>query len=321
LILAGRGPIFLRIVAHAHHHHGHTHSGPAEGSLSTAFVLGAVLNTAFIAVEVAYGIFANSVSLLADAGHNLGDVLGLFVAWGGLLLARRRPSARFTYGLRSSSILAALFNAVTLLITVGIIAVESIRRLYAPEPVAGLIVMIVAAIGMVINGGTALLFSRGRKIDINMRGVFLHMLGDAVVSLGVVIGGALVLATGQLWLDPLVGLLVAVFLVISTWRLLTQSVAMALHAVPADIDPDQVMGFMEKLNGVAQVHDLHIWPMSTTERALTCHLIMPGGHPGDKALADLSHELEHRFRIGHVTIQVETGDPSAYCKLVPDHIV
>jgi cobalt-zinc-cadmium efflux system protein len=309
-------------MAHAdHHHHGHAHGGPAEGSFTTAFVFGAALNTGFIAVEVAYGIFANSVSLLADAGHNLGDVLGLFVAWGGLLLARRRPSARFTYGLRSSSILAALFNAVTLLITVGIIAVESIRRLYAPEPVAGLTVIIVAALGMAINGGTAMLFSRGRKIDINMRGVFLHMLGDAVVSLGVVIAGALVLATGWLWLDPLVGLLVAVFLVISTWRLLSQSLAMAMHAVPADIDPGQVVGFLEKLNGVAQVHDLHIWPMSTTERALTCHLVMPGGHPGDKALADLAHELEHRFHIGHATIQVETGDPSAYCKLVPDHVV
>jgi cobalt-zinc-cadmium efflux system protein len=309
-------------MAHAdHHHHGHAHGGPADGSFTTAFVFGAALNTGFIAVEVAYGIFANSVSLLADAGHNLGDVLGLFVAWGGLLLARRRPSARFTYGLRSSSILAALFNAVTLLITVGIIAVESIRRLYAPEPVAGLTVMIVAALGMAINGGTAMLFSRGRKIDINMRGVFLHMLGDAVVSLGVVIAGALVLTTGWLWLDPLVGLLVAVFLVISTWRLLSQSLAMALQAVPADIDPDQVMGFLEKLNGVAQVHDLHIWPMSTTERALTCHLVMPGGHPGDKALANLAHELEHRFHIGHATIQVETGDPAAYCKLVPDHVV
>lgn len=309
-------------MAHAdHHHHGHAHGGPAEASFSTAFVVGAVLNTGFIAVEVVYGILANSVSLLADAGHNMGDVLGLFVAWGGLLLARRRPSARFTYGLRSSSILAALFNAVTLLITVGIIAVESIRRLYTPEPVAGLTVMIVAALGMVINGGTALLFTRGRKIDINLRGVFLHMLGDALVSLGVVIGGALVLATGWLWLDPLMGLLVAAFLVISTWRLLTQSVAMALQAVPLDIDPDDVMGFLEKLNGVAQVHDLHVWPMSTTERALTCHLVMPGGHPGDKALADLAHELEHRFRIGHATIQVETGDPSAYCKLVPDHIV
>ena len=213
-------------------------------------------------------------------------------------------------GLRSSSILAALFNAVALLITVGIIAVESVRRLYAPEPVAGLTVMIVAAmgIGRQWRHRPAVQPQPARWISI-LQGVFLHMLGDAVVSLGVVIGGAAVLATGWPWIDPSVGLLVAAFLVISTWRLLTQSVAMALHAVPSDIDPDQVMAFLGKLNGVAQVHDLHIWPMSTTERALTCHLVMPAGHPGDHALADLAHELEHRFRIGHATIQVETGDP------------
>lgn len=291
------------------------------GSFSTAFVVGAVLNTAFITTEVVYGILGNSVSLLADAGHNLGDVLGLFVAWGGLLLARRQPTARFTYGLRSSSILAALFNAVALLITVGVIAVESIRRLYEPEPVAGLTVMIVAAVGMAINGATALLFSRGRRLDINLRGVFVHMMGDAVVSLGVVIAGAGVLLTGWSWLDPAVGLLVAVFLVVSTWRLLTQSVAMALQAVPSDIEPKEVLAFLARIEGVDQIHDLHIWPMSTTERALTCHLVMPGGHPGDGALAALAQELEHRFGIGHVTIQVETGDPSGVCKLVPDHVV
>lgn len=307
-------------MAHAHHHHGHAHS-EAPTSFSAIFIAGAVLNAGFIAIEVAYGIFAHSVSLLADAGHNLGDVLGLFVAWGGLHLARRRPSARFTYGLRSSSILAALFNAIALLITVGIIAVESVRRLYEPEPVAGLTVMIVAAVGMVINGATALMFSRSRKTDINMQGVFLHMLGDAVISLGVLVGGGVVLLTGWSWFDPAVGLLVAVFLVLSTWRLLTQSVAMALQAVPADIDPSDVEAYLVKLNGVVEIHDLHIWPMSTTERALTCHLVMPGGHPGDGALANLAHELEHRFRIGHATIQVETGDPAIYCKLVPDHVV
>ena len=307
-------------MAHAHHHHGHAHH-EAPASLSAAFIIGAALNAGFIAVEVAYGIFANSVSLLADAGHNLGDVLGLFVAWGGLALARRRPSVRFTYGLGSSSILAALFNAIALLITVGIIAVEAIRRLYEPEPVAGFTIMVVAAIGIVINGGTAVLFSRSRKTDINMQGVFLHMVGDAVISLGVVIAGAVVVLTGWSWFDPAVSLLVAAFLVVSTWRLLTQSVAMALQAVPSDIDPRDVLAYLGKLNGVVEIHDLHIWPMSTTERALTCHLVMPAGHPGDRALADLAHDLEHRFRIGHATIQVETGDPSIYCKLVPDHVV
>ncbi len=311
-----------------HHHHGHgardqgqSHALPVAGALSGAFIIGAVLNIAFIATEVVYGIIGNSVSLLADAGHNFGDVLGLFVAWGGLLLARRQPTARFTYGLRSSSILAALFNAIALLITVGVIAVESIQRLHAPQPVAGLTVMVVAAVGIAVNGGTALLFSRSRHDDINLRGLFLHMVGDAVVSLGVVIAGAGVLLTGWSWLDPGVGLLVAGFLVISTWRLLSQSAAMALQAVPADIEPNAVRAFLVKLNGVDQVHDLHIWPMSTTERALTCHLVMPGGHPGDAALAEVAHELEHRFRIGHVTIQVEIGDPTGVCKLVPDHVV
>ncbi len=313
-------PYVPGIVAHVHHHHGHAHR-EAPASFSAIFIAGAALNAGFIAVEVAYGIFAHSVSLLADAGHNLGDVLGLFVAWGALHLAQRRPSPRFTYGLRSSSILAALFNAIALLITVGIIAVESVRRLYEPEPVAGLTIMIVAAVGMVINGATALMFSRSRRSDINMQGVFLHMLGDAVISLGVLIGGAVVLVTGWSWLDPAVGLLVAVFLVVSTWRLLTQSMAMALQAVPSDIDPSNVATYLAALNGVVEIHDLHIWPMSTTERALTCHLVMPGGHPGDRALADLAHDLEHRFRIGHATIQVETGDPAIYCKLVPDHVV
>ncbi len=313
-------PYVPGIVAHVHHHHGHAHR-EAPASFSAIFIAGAALNAGFIAVEVAYGIFAHSVSLLADAGHNLGDVLGLFVAWGALHLAQRRPSPRFTYGLRSSSILAALFNAIAMLITVGIIAVESVRRLYEPEPVAGLTIMIVAAVGMVINGATALMFSRSRRSDINMQGVFLHMLGDAVISLGVLIGGAVVLVTGWSWLDPAVGLLVAVFLVVSTWRLLTQSMAMALQAVPSDIDPSNVATYLAALNGVVEIHDLHIWPMSTTERALTCHLVMPGGHPGDRALADLAHDLEHRFRIGHATIQVETGDPAIYCKLVPDHVV
>jgi cobalt-zinc-cadmium efflux system protein len=294
---------------------------PPTSGLSIAFFIGAILNIGFIAVEIAYGIIAHSVSLLADAGHNFGDVLGLFVAWGGLLLARRQPTPRFTYGLGSSSILAALFNAVALLITVGIIAVESVQRLLAPAPVAGLTIMLVAVVGIAVNGSTALLFRRSRHDDINLAGVFLHMMGDAVISLGVVIAGAGVLLTGWLWLDPVAGLLVAAFLVVSTWKLLRQSLAMALHAVPTDIQPEDVQAFLGSIVGVAQVHDLHIWPMSTTDRALTCHLVMPGGHPGDAALAALALELEARFRIGHVTIQVETGDPVAICKLVPDHVV
>jgi cobalt-zinc-cadmium efflux system protein len=303
------------------HDHRHDQSPAAEGTASGAFLLGAALNLAFIAVEVAYGILGNSLALLADAGHNLGDVLGILAAWAGMLLARRRPTARFTYGLRGSSILAALFNAVVLLISVGGITVEAVRRLAAPEPVSGATVMIVAAIGIAINGASALLFRRGGARDINLRAVFLHMLGDAVVSLGVVIAGAGVTLTGWQRLDPLVSLLVAAFLVLSTWRLLRQSLAMALHAVPPDIEPEAVRLYLAERPGVAQVHDLHIWPMSTTERALTCHLVMPAGHPGDGVLAELTDTLQLRFGIGHVTLQVETGDPAYACKLVPDHVV
>jgi cobalt-zinc-cadmium efflux system protein len=309
-------------MAHAHHAHSHAHDyGTPPRRLDGAFLLGAVLNLAFIAVEVVYGLASNSVSLLADAGHNLGDVLGLLVAWLGVVLAQRQPTARFTYGLRGSSILAALFNAIVLLITAGGIAVEGLQRLYAPEPVAGLTVMIVAAIGIAINGVTALLFRRGSEKDINVRAAFLHLMGDAVVSLGVVLSGVGVLLTGWAWLDSAVSLLIAVFLVVSTWRLLRQSIAMALQAVPADIEPEGVRRFLATLEGVTEVHDLHIWPMSTTERALTCHLVMPAGHPGDGALAELAHALQDRFGIGHATVQVETGDPAYRCKLVPDHVV
>lgn len=308
---------------HRHDHHGHHRHGAGARALSlgAAFALGAALNLAFIAVEVGYGIASHSVALLADAGHNLGDVLGLLVAWGGSVLASRGPTPRFTYGLRGSSILAALFNAIVLLVTVGGIAVEAVRRLYEPEPVAGATVAIVAAIGMAINGATALLFRRGGARDINVQAVFLHMLGDAVVSFAVVLGGAGIALLGWLWLDPAVSLLVAAFLVVSTWRLLRRSVAMALHAVPFDIEPEDVRRYLGVLEGVVQVHDLHIWPMSTTERALTCHLVMPAGHPGDAALAALAGQLHERFEIGHVTIQVETGDPAHPCKLVPDQVV
>lgn len=291
------------------------------GALDAAFMLGAVLNVAFVVVEAGSGIVGNSVALLADAGHNLGDVLGLLVAWAGSVLARRGPTPRFTYGLGSTSILAALFNAIVLLITAGGIAVEAARRLAEPEPVAGGIVMVVAAVGIAVNAVTALLFRRGSLPDLNVRAVFLHMLGDAVVSIGVVLAGAATVLTGRLWIDPAMSLLVAAFLVVSTWRLLGQSIAMALHAVPPDIEPTAVRTYLAEYAGVAEVHDLHIWPMSTTERALTCHLVMPAGHPGDAVLTALVTELRVRFDIGHATVQVETGDPAHPCELVSDRVV
>lgn len=304
---------------HAHHHHDHHHHA-AAGS-GAAFALGTLLNLGFVVIEAVYGVLAHSMALLADAGHNLGDVLGLAAAWAALLLSRRRPSRRYTYGLRSSSILAALLNAIVLLIAVGAIAVEAVERLMAPKPVAGLTVMVVAGIGIVVNGATALLLMRGQRSELNVRGAIAHMVADMLVSIGVVLSGAIILATGWAQLDALVSLVVAAVIVAGTWHLLRQSLDLALHAVPAGIDPERVTAFLLTVPGVAAIHDLHIWPMSTTDTALTCHLVMPAGHPGDDALDRLSHELQHRFAIEHVTVQVEMGDPAHPCRLVPDHVI
>ncbi|HEX7970196.1 MAG TPA: cation diffusion facilitator family transporter [Stellaceae bacterium] len=290
-------------------------------SFGTAFALAAALNLGFVAIEAAFGIIGHSVALLADAGHNLGDVLGLLVAWSAGMLARRRPTHRYTYGLRSTSILAALFNAIVLLIAVGAIIVEAIDRLMAPQPVATGIVIAVAAIGIVVNGVTAMILMRGHLHDLNVRAAVVHMVADAGVSLGVVLAGIAMMATGWLWLDPAASLVVAVVIVAGTWRLLRDAVNMALHAVPAGIDPAAVREHLAGIAGVCAVHDLHIWPMSTTETALTCHLVMPEGHPGDQALVLVTQELHDRFGIEHATIQVETGDPDHPCKLVPDHVV
>lgn len=307
------------LVGHEHHHQ---HAEAATG-MGAVFAFGVALNLGFVLVEAAFGVIGNSVALIADAGHNLGDVLGLAIAWGAAALARRRPTHRYTYGLRSSSILAALFNAIVLLIAVGAIAVEAINRFGAPQPVATGTVMAVAAIGILVNGATALLLRRGHqhRHDLNVRGAFLHMAADAAVSLGVVLTGALILATGWLWLDPAASLLVGLVIVASTWRLLRDAVNMALDAVPAGIDPAAVRAHLAAFGGVCAVHDLHIWPMSTTETALTCHLVMPAGHPGDHALAMLAGELNARFGIQHATIQVETGDPEHPCRLEADHVV
>ncbi len=303
------------------HSHGHGHEAAHMPSFGPLFALAAALNLGFVAIEAAYGVIGNSVALLADAGHNLGDVLGLLVAWGASVLARRRPTHRYTYGLRSTSILAALFNAIVLLIAVGAIAVEAIDRLVAPQPVASGTVIAVAAIGILVNGATAMLLMRGQRHDLNIRAAIMHMAADAGVSLGVVLAGVGILATGWLWLDPVASLVVALVIVAGTWRLLRDALNMALHAVPAGIDPAAVRDHLAALSGVCAVHDLHIWPMSTTETALTCHLVMPDGHPGDEALARVAQQLHDRFGIEHATVQVETGDPDHPCKLVPDHVV
>ncbi|TGX54735.1 cation transporter [Sphingomonas gei] len=298
------------MAGHDHDHH-HAHA-PAD--FGRAFALGAALNIAFVAVEGTAGFLTDSVALLADAGHNLSDVLGLLVAWAGAELAKRPASRRFTYGLRGSSILAALANSVLLLVAVGAIALEAIQRFADPPQIQGGTVMIVAAIGIAVNLSTALLFARGRKGDINIRGAYLHMAADAAVSAGVVVGGGLILLTGAAWIDPAISLVIVAVILWSTWGLARESVTMALQAVPAGIDAEAVERALVALPGVARVHDLHIWPMSTTEAALTAHLVMPGGHPGDAFLIDLQHRLAHDFRIDHTTVQIELGE-GAECRM------
>ena len=296
----------------------HLHGAPK--SFGFAFALGTVLNVGFVIVEVVFGFVANSTALLADAGHNLSDVLGLLVAWAASVMTRRAPTSRYTYGLRSSSILAALFNAMFLLAAVGAIAWEAMQRFARPAPVAGMIVIVIAAVAIVINGMTAWLFASGRKDDINIRGAFLHMAADAAVSAGVVVAGCMIFLTNWHWIDPAVSLAICAVIIWGAWGLLKDSIRMSLGAVPPGIEVGKVRAYLEQLPGVVQLHDLHIWPMSTTETALTCHLVMPGGHPGDDFLMQTAHELAHRFSIGHATIQIETSETTA-CALAPEQVV
>ena len=304
--------------AHSHGH-GHSHAHPPR-DFGPALLIGIGLNLGFVIAEALAGWLANSVALLADAGHNLSDVLGLALAWIATLLAARRPSARFTYGLRGSSILAALGNAVLLLIAVGAIGWEAVMRLSHPEPASGITVILIAALGILVNGGTAMLFAAGSKGDLNIRGAFLHMAADAAVSLGVVIAGVLILFTGATWLDPLASLVICAVIVWSTWSLLRDSLVMSLAAVPPQIDPAAVRAMLLAQPGVDSLHDLHIWAMSTTEIALTVHLVMSAGHPGDEALRQIAEHLDHEFGIAHPTLQIET-DREIRCELAPDEVV
>lgn len=308
---------------HSAHQHGHDdHGHHLDRGLSGVFALAIALNLGFVLIEALFGFLSHSMALLADAGHNSSDVLGLVAAWVASVLSTQHPSARYTYGLRSSSILAALLNAIILLIAVGGILVEAVQRLAAPAPVGGVTIIAVACAGVFINGAAALLLGRGHQHDLNIKSAFAHMLSDAVVSLGVAASGAVILATGWLWLDPVASIAISLVIVIGTWRLLRQSLELALQAVPPGIDPTAVRELLLEVHGVGAVHDLHIWPMSTTTTALTVHLIIPGGHPGDACLAGIAATLHARFGIEHATIQVETGDDPAHpCVLVPDHVV
>jgi cobalt-zinc-cadmium efflux system protein len=297
------------------HDHNHSHSHTPK-NFGAAFATATALNFALVIVQVVYGLSANSVALLADAGHNFGDALGLLLAWGAHVLARVEPTERFTYGYRSASILSALINAAMLLIATGAIAWEAIRRFADPGDVGGLTVMVIAAVGIVVNGLSAWLLMAGQKGDLNIRGAFAHLLADAAVSVAVVVAGGVILLTGWMWVDPAASLVISVVVVWSTWGLLRESVRMSMDAVPAQINSADVRQYLEKLPGVASVHDLHIWAMSTTENALTAHLIVPSGHPGDQFLAELCHDLDHHFKIKHPTVQIELGDAGP-CILAP----
>ncbi|WP_374502687.1 cation diffusion facilitator family transporter [Zoogloea sp.] len=290
---------------HAHSHHGHVHPTPGPGDWNRAFAIGVLLNMGFVVVEAVFGWQAGSLALLADAGHNLSDVAGLILAWGAALAGRLAPTPQRTYGWRRASILAALANAVLLLVAMGALAVEAFQRLQAPQPVSGWTVIVVAAVGVLINGLTAALFMAGSKDDLNIRGAFLHMAGDALVSLGVVAAGVLYLQFGWGWLDPVISLVIAVVIVLGTWSLLRQSLHLAFDGVPEGIDLLEVHAFLRSQPGVTGVHDLHVWALGTSEVALTAHLIMPGGHPGDAFFLKMGEILVRRFRIHHPTIQIE----------------
>lgn len=305
----------------------HDHQGPGgvhahgPGNYSKAFAIGIALNLVFVAIEAMFGIRAGSLALIADAGHNLSDVIGLVLAWVGAILGKGAPTPTRTFGMRRASVLAALSNALLLVVAMGAIAWEAIGRLSHPEPVAGGVVMTVAGIGIVVNTATALLFMSGRKGDLNVRGAFLHMAADAAVSAGVVVAGFAILKTGLLWLDPIVSLVIVVVIALGTWGLLRDSVNLAMDAVPAGIDPGEVEKHLQQVAGVTEVHDLHIWGMSTTESALTVHLVRPHLEDEDDLLLRLYKELHDEFGIEHPTVQIERGHGPHGCKLAASNVV
>lgn len=308
---------------HSHNHahspsHAHSH---APKTFDRAFAIGVTLNLGFVVVEVIFGFLANSLALLADAGHNLSDVLGLLLAWGASVLVRKQPTLRHTYGLRRSSILAAMINALILLVAVGGIAWESILRFGQPEAVASGTVILVASVGIIINGFTAWLFMSGRDQDLNIRGAYLHMMADAAISLGVVVAAVAMSITGWLWLDPLVSLAIGVVIGVTTWGLLRESLNLALDAVPTSIQAAEVEAYLASLPGIKAVHDLHIWAMSTTEVALTVHLVKPDAVIDDAFLARIANELLERFNIQHSTVQLELGDAPFSCRQAPAEAV
>jgi cobalt-zinc-cadmium efflux system protein len=295
-----------RDVNHHHHH--------APPDYNRAFAAGVVLNVGFVIVEAVFGVLSNSLALLTDAGHNLSDVLGLLLAWGAAALAKKRPSARRTYGFSRATIIASLFSGLLLMGAVGAIGWEAISRLMAPAQPAGKTIMIVAAIGVVINTATALFFFSGKDHDLNIRGAFLHMAADAAVSVGVVVSGALIFYLGYNWIDPVISLVIAAVILLSTWGLLRDSLNLAVDAVPRNVDPDAVRDYLSSLPGVREIHDLHIWPMSTTDTALTAHMVMDQFPDSDRYLDKVTKVLQERFSINHPTIQLERHDSDYVCQ-------
>ena len=291
-----------------HHHH---HSPP---DYNRAFAAGVALNVGFVIVEAVYGFMSDSLALLTDAGHNLSDVMGLLLAWGAALLAKKRPSARRTYGFSRATILASVFSGLLLMGAVGAIGWEAVNRLMDPPQPAGRTIMIVAAVGVVVNTVTALFFLSGKDHDLNIRGAFLHMAADAAVSLGVVISGALILFYGMNWIDPVISLVIAAVILLSTWGLLRDSLNLAVDAVPRNVDPEAVRAYLTGLPGVRAIHDLHIWPMSTTNTALTAHLVVDVFPDSDRFLNDIASDLQARFSINHPTIQLERNDSGIVCR-------
>lgn len=305
------GPGRERAGMNRAHEHAHHHATP---DFNRAFLVGVTLNVAFVVIEAAFGLWSNSLALLTDAGHNAGDVLGLLLAWGAAALARKKPSLRRTYGYSRATILASLASGLLLLAAVGAIAWEAVGRLLEPVQPSGLTIIVVAAVGVVINTATALMFLRGKDHDLNIRGAFLHMAADAAVSLGVVLAGILLLWKGWAWVDPVISLVIAGVIFWSTWGLLRDSLNLAVDAVPRDIDPERVRAYLQGLPGVKDQHDLHIWAMSTTDTALTAHLVMSPMPESDHFLNEVGEQLHREFGIDHATIQLERAGVGVPCR-------
>jgi cobalt-zinc-cadmium efflux system protein len=301
--------------AHGHDHHGHGHHHHLPSDRGNAFLISVILNATFVLVEFGFGFLAKSTALMADAGHNLSDVIGLLLAWGAIAIGRKRASRRFTYGFRGASILAALANAMLLLVASGAIALDAVQRFSAPTPVAGATIAAVSAIGILVNGISAWLLMRGSKEDLNLRSAYLHMAADALISFGVVVTGVVIIFTGWYWLDPVVSLVIVLIVLIGTWHLLSESMQLAMNAVPLQVNAEAIEAYLRKLQGVTDIHDLHIWGLSTTENALTVHLVIPGAYPGDAYLDEIASHLREHFNVHHCTLQTEQGTTDHTCPL------